>query len=124
MSIFKQVFAVFFALTLSLMSSLALAALEVNKASAAELDGIKGIGPATSARILEAREDGAFKNWADLMARVKGIGPKSAHKLAANGLTVNGAGAEGLPAVADAGKTKAKPKAAAKGKAAAEAVAP
>jgi len=71
--------------------ALALASTDVNQASEAELDGLKGIGPALSGRILQAREAGPFQDWADLMRRVKGIRPKSAQQLSAAGLTVNGA---------------------------------
>lgn len=68
----------------------AFAAADVNKASAAELDGIKGIGPALSGRILDERKKGAFKDWNDLMARVKGVKEGSAAKYSKEGLTVNG----------------------------------
>ena len=67
------------------------AAVDVNKATVAELDGIKGIGPAMSTRILDARKKGEFKSWDDLLARVKGIGQGNAAKYSAGGLTVNGA---------------------------------
>lgn len=73
-----------------LSTGLAIAAIDVNKADQAALDGIKGIGPATSKRILEERRKGEFKDWADLETRVKGIGDKSADKLSDAGLTVNG----------------------------------
>jgi len=63
---------------------------DINTASEAELDGIKGIGPALSAKVLAARQKGAFQDWADLMRRVKGISSKSAAKLSAEGLTVQG----------------------------------
>ncbi len=63
---------------------------DVNSASVASLDGLRGVGPALSARILAARQEGPFKDWADLMRRVKGIGARSAARLSAEGLTVNG----------------------------------
>jgi len=66
------------------------AAVDVNQASVAELDGIKGIGPAMSSRILDERKRGSFKDWNDLMARVKGVGQASAARLSAEGLTVGG----------------------------------
>lgn len=69
----------------------AFAAVDVNKASAAELDGVKGIGPGTSKTILAERKKGEFKDWADFIARVKGVGETRAAKLSAEGLTVNGA---------------------------------
>ncbi len=75
---------------LSLAASIALAAVDVNKASEADLDSIKGIGPGTSEKIIEQRKATPFKNWGDLMTRVKGIGEKRAAKLSGEGLTVNG----------------------------------
>lgn len=66
-------------------------ATEANQANEAELDSVKGLGPASTARILKARETGGpFKDWADLMKRVKGIKPATAKKLSNAGLTVNG----------------------------------
>jgi competence protein ComEA len=64
-------------------------ALEVNTANEAELDSVRGLGPSSTARILKAREQAPFKDWADLMQRVKGIKASSAAKLSTNGLTVN-----------------------------------
>jgi competence protein ComEA len=63
-------------------------AVDVNTANEAELDSVKGLGPSSTARILKAREQGPFKDWSDLMKRVKGIKPASAEKLSAGGLTV------------------------------------
>ena len=79
---------------------LAAQATDVNRASQAELESVKGIGPGLSAKILKAREAGAFKDWADLVDRVGGVGAGSAAKLSANGLTVGGAAfdAKALPA--------------------------
>lgn len=72
-------------------SAAGLAAVDVNTASAADLDSVKGVGPGTSNKILDARKRGPFKDWNDLIERVSGIGPGSAAKLSSNGLTVNGA---------------------------------
>lgn len=66
-------------------------AADVNKASAADLDGIKGIGPALSTRILDERKKGLFKDWSDFIARIKGIGDGNAQKFSDAGLTINGA---------------------------------
>jgi competence protein ComEA len=93
----------------------AFAQVDVNKADAAALDSVKGIGPAKSKQILDERtKGGPFKDWADFEQRVKGIGGKNSAKLSAAGLQVNGQakpGAEAAkPAAADA---KAKPAAAA-----------
>lgn len=73
-----------------LYAAAALAAVDVNKASAAELDGIKGIGPSISAKILDERKNGNFKDWSDFIARVGGVGEKTAAKYSTEGLTVNG----------------------------------
>jgi competence protein ComEA len=66
-----------------------LAGADVNRASEAELDGIKGIGPALSGRILAERKKAPFADWQDLIHRVRGIRAKSAAKLSDAGLTVN-----------------------------------
>jgi len=72
----------------------AFAAIDVNQASEAELDGIKGIGPATSRLIVAERNKSEFKNWADFVGRVKGLGDKSAGRFSEQGLTVAGAAYE------------------------------
>ena len=64
--------------------------MEANTATVADLDGLKGMGPALSGRILEAHQHGDFKDWADLQRRVKGVGDKTVRRLAQDGLTVNG----------------------------------
>lgn len=74
-------------------------AADANAAGAAELESVKGIGPALSGKILAARQQGAFKSWADLLERVSGLGPGNAARLSQNGLTV--AGAAYAPAAAD-----------------------
>ncbi|WP_343590186.1 helix-hairpin-helix domain-containing protein [Paracidovorax wautersii] len=71
------------------------APVEANLATEAQLDSVRGIGPATSARILAARSSAPFKDWNDLIARVPGIGKGTATKLSAEGLMVNGEGFAG-----------------------------
>jgi len=66
------------------------AAVDANKGTDAQLDAVKGIGPATSKTIIAERKKGDFKNWADFIARVKGVGDKKAEALSKEGLTVNG----------------------------------
>jgi len=76
---------------LALAATAAFAAVDVNTASQADLDSVKGIGPGTSGKLLEQRKSAKFKDWADMIQRVPGIGDKRAAKLSAEGLTVNGA---------------------------------
>jgi len=73
-------------------AALSFAAADANTASAADLDGIKGIGPAISSRILAERKKAPFKDWADFISRVEGVGEKTAARFSAGGLTVNGTG--------------------------------
>ncbi|MDQ5896775.1 MAG: hypothetical protein RLZZ592_1931 [Pseudomonadota bacterium] len=77
-------------LALVLATAGSLAATDINKASQAELESIKGIGPAISTRILEERKKGPFRDWADVMERVKGVKQASATRFSGGGLTVNG----------------------------------
>ena len=77
-------------LCLAFAAHLSFAAVDLNKASAADLDSIKGIGPSTSSRILSERKNAPFKDWPDFIQRVPGIGDKRAAQLSTHGLTVNG----------------------------------
>ncbi len=94
----------------------AFAAADANKASRAELETVKGIGPGLSGKIIKARETGQFKNWGDLVERVGGIGAGNAPKLSQAGLTVAGSTYDGsATAPAKAGKAGKTAKAAADG---------
>jgi comEA protein len=55
----------------------------INTASAAELDLLPGIGPALAKRIVEDREKNGHFARVDDIVRVKGIGPKTLEKLRA-----------------------------------------
>lgn len=78
------------AIATALLSTISMAAVDVNKASEADLDSIKGIGPSTSARILQERQSAPFKNWTDFIERMPSVAEKRAAQLSAAGLTVNG----------------------------------
>lgn len=92
-----------------LYAAVAFAAVDVNKATAAELDGIKGIGPAISTKIIDERKKGNFKDWTDFIDRVKGVGEGNAAKFSAEGLTVNGSAFKGAAAAPAAAKKDEKP---------------
>jgi competence protein ComEA len=65
-------------------------ALNINQANEAELDSLKGMGPALSAKVIQARAQGPFKDWSDLMHRVSGIRQHKAQQFSEQGLTVDG----------------------------------
>jgi competence protein ComEA len=95
---------------LMLITATAFAAVDVNKASQAELEAIKGVGPGISTKILDERKKGPFKDWNNMIERVPGVGEGNAAKFSADGLTVNGGAFAGAPAavkpVAAAAKEK------------------
>lgn len=95
------------ALAMCCAAAVAMAAVDVNKATEAELDGLKGIGPVTSKLILTERKKAAFKDWPDFIARVKGVGETRAAKFSEEGLTVNGQEFKGAAAKKEA-KAEAK----------------
>ena len=109
---FKKILAI----VVMLYAVASFAAVDVNKATAAELDGLKGIGPGISGKIVDARKSGEFKDWNDFIERVKGVGEKNAATFSSEGMTVNGASFKGAPATpaakATTRKAEAKPEAA------------
>ena len=100
---FKKILVV----TALLLATAAYAAVDANKGGVADFDALKGVGPAMSKRIVDARQQGEFKDWSDLMQRVKGMKEKTAAKLSGEGLTVNGQGFKGA-AIAGSAKGEAR----------------
>lgn len=104
------------------IAGIAFAAVDLNKADQAALDGVKGIGPKMSKSILDERKkNGDFKDWSDFEKRVKGVGDKNADKFSQEGVTINGKSKPGggnskaaKEAKADAKEMKADAKASAK----------
>lgn len=91
------------------LAAMAAHAADVNKADQAELEAVKGVGPSLSGRILDERKKGSFKDWNDLITRVKGLGTGNAGRFSDGGLTVGGqAYASAAGAVAKPMKTSAK----------------
>ena len=96
---------------LALFAAAAFAAVDANKADQAALESIKGIGPSISGKIIDERKRSPYKDWADLIDRVSGIGEGNAAKFSGAGLTVNGAsfkGASAKPKTTDAKKDNLK----------------
>ena len=70
--------------------SLAAQTLDLERAREVDLDGLRGLGPATTRHMLAERERQPFRDWKDLMKRVPGIGPGKAAQLSDQGLRVQG----------------------------------
>lgn len=72
------------------------AAVDVNTATAEQLDSLKGIGAKTASLIIAERtRGGPFESLQDLGERVRGLGPKRLEGLQAAGLTAGGKPAAG-----------------------------
>jgi competence protein ComEA len=110
---------IFAAVAALLLAAAAHAAVDANRASQAELEAVKGIGPSLSTLIVSERKKSEFKDWADFMGRVKGVGDRSAAKFSDAGLTVQGkpyvAAAAGDSTPGKAKSAAAKPKQGARG---------
>lgn len=69
-------------------------AVDVNTATQAQLETVRGIGPKTAQTIVSERtRGGPYESFQDLSDRVKGIGSKKAAALQAGGLTLASSGA-------------------------------
>ncbi|MEO6024627.1 MAG: helix-hairpin-helix domain-containing protein [Burkholderiales bacterium] len=79
-------------------SGISFAAVDLNKATQAELEALKGIGPAKAKAIIDYRtKNGAFKS-ADDLDKVKGVGKGVMAKIA-NEVTIDGKSLQ-IPAAA------------------------
>jgi len=75
---------------ITLVAQAAWAQVELNKASEIELDGLKGFGPAMTRQVMQERQKTPFRDWPDVMQRIKGVGPKKAASLSEQGIRVQG----------------------------------
>jgi competence protein ComEA len=73
-----------------LMAPMAWSQVDLNKATEIELDGLKGLGPTITRQVMDERQKAPFRDWPDVMKRVKGIGPKKAASLSEQGIRVQG----------------------------------
>lgn len=82
--------------SLFLLSTYAVAQVEVNSADQTALESVRGLGPSKAKAILaERKKNGPFKDANDLHTRVKGIGEKTVERMMQNGLTINNKGVAG-----------------------------
>ena len=99
----KKIIIALFAMFLMTFAGFAAAVVDLNSATAAEVDALKGVGAAKAKAIIDYRDkNGPFKS-VDELAKVKGFGAKTVDKLRPE-LTVGGAAA---PAVAPVAKPTA-----------------
>jgi competence protein ComEA len=68
-------------------AAVAFAAVDINKATVQELNGLQGIGPAKAQAIVDYRQKNGQFNSTKELAKVKGIGAKIVEKLG-NEITV------------------------------------
>lgn len=88
----------------TLMMAFSAWALDVNRATAQELQEIKGIGPVMAERIIKERKKGEFASWQDLQERVNGVADGKSKQFSKAGLTVGKATYQGISATASDGK--------------------
>jgi competence protein ComEA len=101
----KKILIACFALFLMAFAGLASAVVDLNTATAAELEALKGVGPAKAKAIIDYREkNGPFKS-VDELDKVKGFGIKTVEKLRPD-ISVDGSAAP-APVAAPATKTVA-----------------
>lgn len=74
-----------------LCATAAMAAVDANRATAAQLQRVKGMTPALVRAIVQTRQKAPFTDWAGFVARVPGMREATAVRLSAGGLTVQGA---------------------------------
>ncbi len=93
---FKKLLLIF---ALAFWAQLGFAATEVNTADKSTLQAVKEVGQQTAdAIVAERSKGGKFKDWDDLVKRVKGVGPKNSVSMSQAGLTVNGLAKPNTPA--------------------------
>ena len=81
-----------------MLAGIAWAQVDLNKATEIELDGLKGVGPSLTKELMSERKKSLFRDWPDVMQRVKGIGPKKAANLSEQGVRVHDQGYGQAPA--------------------------
>jgi competence protein ComEA len=81
---------------------------ELNTATRARLESIRGIGPGLAAALISARSERAFVGCDDLVHRVHGIGRASAWRISLQGLRVAGEACD-APAMTHTPETTQRP---------------
>ena len=93
-------------LVATLFVGMAWGQIDLNQATEIDLDGLNGLGPTMTRHILAERQQGPFRDWREVMKRVKGIGPQKAAHLSEQGLQVQGLGYAQSPGASPTAKPK------------------
>jgi competence protein ComEA len=51
--------------------------MDLNQATRAEIEAVRGVGVELTDRLLAAREQGPFQDWGEARKRVKGLGKRA-----------------------------------------------
>ncbi|MDO8828402.1 helix-hairpin-helix domain-containing protein [Methylophaga sp.] len=78
----KWIISLLLALSLSSFAAFAADKININKASADELQLLKGVGPSTAEAIVQYREENGTFSSVDDLVNVKGVGEKKVASLA------------------------------------------
>jgi hypothetical protein len=68
----------------------AMAAIDLNQATRAEIESVRAVGVELTERLLQARSAGPFVDWQDLRQRVKGVSRKALEGFAEAGFQIKG----------------------------------
>lgn len=68
----------------------AVATIDLNQATRAEIESVRAVGVELTERLLQARSAGPFGDWQDLRRRVKGVGRKALEGFAEAGFQIKG----------------------------------
>jgi len=71
-------------------TALAGATQDLNQATRAEIEAVRGVGVELTERLLQARAQGHFVDWADLRRRVKGLSRRAMEGFAEAGFRIRG----------------------------------
>ncbi len=67
-----------------------IAAHDLNQATRAEIEAVRGVGVELTERLLQARAQGHFRDWAELRSRVKGVSRRALQGFAEAGFQIQG----------------------------------
>lgn len=73
-----------------LSTTIFIATHDLNQATRAEIEAVRGVGVELTERLLQARAHGHFRDWAELRSRVKGVSRRALQGFAEAGFQIQG----------------------------------